>query len=203
MNTITIRELLPAELPGAGALLGRGMRDNPLHVSVVGPDPARREVVFGAILGGLLASLHRKGTILGAHLDGRLVGVCALVPPGHGQPGLAENLALVRLVFAQTSLGVTLKALRWLGTWARHEHQEPHWHLGPVGVERDLQGRGIGGALLREFCARVDAQGGVAYLETDKDVNVTFYEKFGFKTEARADVVHAPGRGSLNRPGRD
>ena len=193
MNHIIIRELLPAEVPAAGAMLGRGMRDNPLHVSVVGPDPARREAVFGAILSGLLATLHRKGTILGAHLDGRLVGVCALVPPGHCQPGFGEKLALLRVVFAQLSLGATFKALRWLGTWARHDpHDQPHWHVGVVGVERELQGRGIGSALLREFCARVDAQGGVAYLETDKDVNVPFYEKFGFKTVGQADVIGVP-----------
>ncbi len=75
-------------------------------------------------------------------------------------------------------------------TWARHDpHDEPHWQVGVVGVERERQGRGIGSALLREFCTRVDAHGGVAYPETDKDLNLSFYGKFGFKTVGQTDVI--------------
>lgn len=192
MNFVAIRELTLAELPAAGALLGRGMRDNPQHIRVVGPDPARREAVFGKIFPTVLAVMHPKGAVLGAFLDGRLVGACALVPPGKCQPTPREKLRLVRAVFAHASLGTTINALRWLGAWAAHDHTEPHWHLGPVGVERELQGRGVGGALLAEFCARVDAAGGAAYLETDKERNVRFYARFGFRTVEAAPTLGVP-----------
>jgi ribosomal protein S18 acetylase RimI-like enzyme len=193
MSNITVRELLPAEIPAAGALLARAMCDNPLHVRVAGADPARREAVFGGIFPVLLASLWARGTVLGAFADCRLVGVCALVPPGCCQPGMKEKLVLLRAVVAQASLGATFTALRWLGSWAKHDpHDRPHWHLGPVGVDRAWQGRGIGRALLREFCARVDAQNGAAYLETDKEVNLAFYGKFNFQTVAQADVIGVP-----------
>jgi GNAT superfamily N-acetyltransferase len=67
--------------------------------------------------------------------------------------------------------------------------REPHWHLGPVGVDRPLQGRGVGGALLRAFCARMDAEGSASYLETDKPENVSIYEHFGFRTIAEDRVL--------------
>lgn len=193
MSDTTVRELKLEEMPQAGALLGRAMRDNPLHVRAVGSDPARRETVFGGIFGVLLATLHAKGTVLGAFQDGKLVGVCAVVPPGRCQPTGGEKFRLIRAVFAHASLGATLNALRWLGAWAKHDPaDQPHWHLGPVGVERDLQGQGIGRALLEAACERVDAEGGVAYLETDKQVNLAFYEKFTFKTAAEAKVIGVP-----------
>jgi GNAT superfamily N-acetyltransferase len=61
-----------------------------------------------------------------------------------------------------------------------------------VGVERHLQGRGIGTALLRVFCQRMDALGAMAYLETDKRENVAFYERFGFQTQGQEPVLEVP-----------
>jgi ribosomal protein S18 acetylase RimI-like enzyme len=195
-----IQEISVAGLPAAGALLGRAMRDNPLHLRAVGPDPDRRAAVFGNIFGVMLTSLHPKGAILGASVDGRLVGICSYVRPGCCQPTAREKARLLGAVVRHASLGTTIQALRWLGSWARRDPPEPHWHLEPVGVEREWQGRGIGQALLREFCARVDAERGVAYLETDKEVNVQFYEKFGFRTVARAEVIGVPNWFMLRPP---
>jgi hypothetical protein len=42
------------------------------------------------------------------------------------------------------------------------------------------------------FCARVDAAGEVAYLETDKLVNVRFYERFGFEVIGEQEVLRVP-----------
>ena len=68
----------------------------------------------------------------------------------------------------------------------------PHWHLGPVGVLRSRQGSGIGRELMKSFCGRMDAERAAAYLETDKDANVRFYEKSGFQGVGRKDVVGIP-----------
>jgi predicted N-acetyltransferase YhbS len=73
--------------------------------------------------------------------------------------------------------------------------------VGPVGVERDRQGQGIGGALLSAACARLDAAGAAAYLETDKAVNVAFYRRFGFETTGEAEVLGLPNW-FMTRPAR-
>ena len=45
---------------------------------------------------------------------------------------------------------------------------------------------------MAEHCRRLDSAGAVGYLETDKDVNVPFYEKFGYETVGTADVIGVP-----------
>lgn len=70
----------------------------------------------------------------------------------------------------------------WLNEWDRQDLKDQHWHLGPIGVLPTHQGTGVGSMLMKRFCSEVDACMATAFLETDKDVNVKFYEKFGFKT---------------------
>jgi GNAT superfamily N-acetyltransferase len=64
--------------------------------------------------------------------------------------------------------GALLRVLRWAGDWANRDPITPHWHLGPVAADPSFRGRGFGGALVTDFCARVDHAGASAYLETDK-----------------------------------
>jgi predicted N-acetyltransferase YhbS len=66
--------------------------------------------------------------------------------------------------------------------------QEPAWHLDSVAVEPDLQGRGIGAALIDFGLARARAAGAGACLETGNPRNVAYYERFGFRTVADADA---------------
>src|SRR5262249_12101019 len=58
---LEIHELALTELPGAAAVLGRGMRDNPLHVRVFGEDPARREASLERFFLPVLRGMSKKG----------------------------------------------------------------------------------------------------------------------------------------------
>ena len=60
--------------------------------------------------------------------------------------------------------------------------------MGPIAVHPELQGRGVGKALIGSFLKMVDEQRLPAYLETDVDRNVELYEKFGFKVIAQAQI---------------
>ena len=82
----------------------------------------------------------------------------------------------------------------WHTEWARHEPKNQHWHLGPIGVLPSHQGRGIGSMLMERFCIEVDACIAEAYLETDVDKNVRFYEKFGFKVISESDIFSVKNR---------
>jgi predicted N-acetyltransferase YhbS len=59
---------------------------------------------------------------------------------------------------------------------------------------------GIGSKLMRVFCAKMDAAGEDAYLETDKPVNVRFYECFGFEVVTEQDVIGVTNWFMLRRP---
>ena len=189
LQSVDIRELGLSETDDAAAVLGRGMRDNPLHARAFGRNPDRREAALTSLFEALLRQCVEKGAILGARSSGQLVGVCAMVEPGRCQATATEKLALLPAVVAGAGLASTVRLLRWVSVWSAHDPAEPHWHLGPVGVERDLQGRGIGSTLLSEFCARMDAGQATAYLETDKIENVGFYERFGFRITAEDRVL--------------
>jgi GNAT superfamily N-acetyltransferase len=187
-----VRELRSEELGVAAAVLGRGMRDNPLHQQVFGADPAHRESALRRLFTVVLAQERLKGAILGAFSGETLVGVCGMAQPGRCQPGAREKLSLLRALVPGNSWTSVLAALRWSSAWARHDPPAAHWHLGPVGVERDFQRQGIGTALLAAFAERMDSARTLAYLETDKPVNLPFYERFGFKLTAEAVVVGVP-----------
>jgi hypothetical protein len=189
---VDVRPLVQAETAAAAAVLGRGMRDNPIHERAFGPDPGRREAALTRLFGAVLSGHVEKGSILGAFSSGTLVGVCSMAPPGGCQLSGMDKLRMIPTLVGAGGLGSALRALRWAGAWAGHDPKAPHWHLGPVGVERALQGKGVGGALLRVFCARMDKDRAMAYLETDKPENVAIYEHFGFRTVAQDQVLGIP-----------
>jgi ribosomal protein S18 acetylase RimI-like enzyme len=114
-----------------------------------------------------------------------------MAPPGACRPGAGQQLRLLPHVLA---LGPRAfgRAGRWMGAWRALDLPERHWHLGPVAVDAGLQGRGIGSLLLAHYCERADAAGEVTYLETDKVINVHFYERFGFAVIGEQDVLGVP-----------
>jgi GNAT superfamily N-acetyltransferase len=192
MQPVAVRELGAGHLAEAANVLGRGMRDNPLHVRAFGgDDDARREAVLARFFLPLLRQYLAKGAVLGAFDADRLVGVCGMVQPGRCQPTVAEKLRLLPSV-VRAAPGSMLAIHRWTGEWARRDPARAHWHLGPVAVDREIQGRGIGSAMLTEFCRRVDALSAMAYLETDKPENVTFYERHAFEIMRQGPVLGMP-----------
>ncbi len=111
-------------------------------------------------------------------------GCCQLAPP--------EKIGLLPTLLWNCGLGGTGKLLSQFGNWSTHDPARPHWHLGPVGIEREMQGQGVGSLLLREFSRIVDDEQALAWRETDKDINVCFYRKHGFDVVAEDTVNGVP-----------
>ena len=183
---VTVGAVEPAEYTSAAALLARGMRDNPLHVAAFGDDPGRREQRLWRFFDAMLSVL--RPPLLGARrADGTLVGVCGIPQPGTSEPTPSQLLRF--LVRIPVGLPSTLRALSWVGAWSKLSPKQPHWHVGPLAVDAGLQGLGIGSLIMAHYCARADEDGRIAYLETDKAVNVTFYQRFGFEVVGDQTVL--------------
>lgn len=60
----------------------------------------------------------------------------------------------------------------------------PHYYLFMLGVCPAAQGKGVGARLLADMLRIVDLKGMPAYLETQNERNVGFYQKFGFEVAA-------------------
>ncbi|HEX4826541.1 MAG TPA: GNAT family N-acetyltransferase [Candidatus Polarisedimenticolaceae bacterium] len=200
MPQLEIHELAAAELSSAAAVLGRGMRDNPLHVRVFGEDPARREESLTRFFLPVLRGIARKGIVLGGYRGDALVGVCAMARPGRCQPSVAEKMRLAPGLIAREGRTTLHRVLEWTGAWSKHDPTDPHWHLGPIAVDRTAQGQGIGSALLEAFARRMDERRATAYLETDKEANVRLYERLGFTVQGEEAVLGVPNWYMMRTP---
>ncbi|MFM8303705.1 MAG: GNAT family N-acetyltransferase, partial [Actinomycetota bacterium] len=97
------------------------------------------------------------------------------MPPGpEGAPGSPDRQARV------------------LATLSAHHCPDRHWHVGPVGVEPGLQGRGVGAAVMGLLCAAMDDAGEIAFLETETPENVVFYRRLGFEVVSQAELPGLP-----------
>lgn len=182
---VEVRPIDGTELQTASSVVARGMRDNPLHVAAIGDDPERRVRVMRRVFSRVLTLPGRP--TLGAWDGDRLVGVAASAEPGRCQPSPRDQLRLAPAMVMAGSAAPRMA--RWLSTWGNQDPDRAHSHFGPLAVDLDLQGKGIGSLLLTAYCRRLDEAGTLAYLETDKAENVPLYERFGFAVTAEADVI--------------
>jgi ribosomal protein S18 acetylase RimI-like enzyme len=189
LEELEIGALDISEIEEALGVVTRGMRDNPTHVAAFGEDPEVRARSIRRLFGGAFAVLDLYRHMLAARsADGAIIGVVGMLPPGECRPTVAQQLRLLPRLLS-TGPRAAGRSASWMGTWSKHDPKERHWHLGPLAVDAHLQGMGIGSKLMRVFCAKMDAAGEDAYLETDKLINVRFYERFGFEVVTEQDVI--------------
>jgi GNAT superfamily N-acetyltransferase len=192
----SLRRLSVSEMPAASALLGQGMRDNPTHVCAFGNNPERRRQALVAMFAPFMRRQAQEGVVFGAFIEDKLVGVSGFSLPGQCQPALKDKLCTLPALFlicGPVGLWHVLWNLyRWTRVWARRDaNTPPHWHLGPLAIEPQWQGQGIGSALLKRLCDQLDQHQALGYLETDRQENVRLYERFGFTTVATEPVLGA------------
>ena len=192
LSGIKIRPMAAGDWDAACELIGLAFADNPNTLAVAGGNQVRAQQMTQAAV--RVAKLGRKYSyVLIAEDAGRLVGVLNGVDWPHCQMRAAEKLKTVMAVLPAMGLALA-RQLKISNAWAKRDPREPHWHLGPIAVHPEFQGRGIGKLLLASFLAMADEQALPAYLETDVDRNVTLYEKFGFKVVAREPLMGIDNR---------
>ncbi|MFQ5478551.1 MAG: GNAT family N-acetyltransferase [Candidatus Binatia bacterium] len=189
MRDLEIREAQDDEVQAAAAVLSRAMRDNPINIAAFGNDPELRRKKLARVFGTMLPLMPQR-PLLGLQ-DGTVAAVWGTAEPGSCQLTGRQKLRMTPAILA-CGIGTTSRVLTWLGEWGARDMRETHWHLGPVGVDAQLQGRGIGSQMMREWCRLLDLRHVAGYLETDKSENVRFYGNFGFDTIAEAEILRTP-----------
>jgi ribosomal protein S18 acetylase RimI-like enzyme len=184
---VEVRDLQADDVAAVIGVLARGMRDNPMNVAILRGDPEAREGRLARMFVSYFR-LFSAQTPLVAVDSGTIVGVTGVAPPGTYQASPSQQL---RALPTALSFGpaTVVRMLRALGGWGKRDITEPHLHLGPLAVDRRLQGKGIGTQILLEHTRRLDEANAIGYLETDKDINVRLYERFGYQVIGEGDVI--------------
>jgi ribosomal protein S18 acetylase RimI-like enzyme len=116
------------------------------------------------------------------------IGVAIWLPPGvHGDDGpleavIAESIAQERqaevaALFQQTE---------------QYRPPEPHWYLSLIGVEALHRNKGCGAALLQHRLRQCDRKRLPAYLWSSNPLNISLYERHGFKISGTIQVGSSP-----------
>ena len=108
-------------------------------------------------------------------------------------PGVKPNGEALEKMFRQTAKREHLDDL--LATFEKMDEshpREPHWYLPQIGVDPNVQGSGVGAALMRHALARCDEERALAYLEASKPQNVPFYRRYDFEVIGEIQIGAAP-----------
>lgn len=184
---VELGEMRPGELNEAAALLSLAYRDNPVARSFFGDDPDRRYTLNIGVQAFRIGSMDPPPIV--ARRGSELVGVCGFETPAGATPTLE---AVERLFAGLEAGGVRKRAEEMIAGFAAGAPPGKHWHLGPVAVAPNQQGGGIGTLMVDAFCERVDADRGSAVLETDLEINVRLYQRYGFETQYIRPVIEVP-----------
>jgi len=194
----TIRKLDDAAHDAAlTRVLADAFRDDPALAWLL-PDPALRPARFETFFPAMIKADRKAGMVLAS--PGNEV-VTLWRAPGQTKPGLVETLGEGWPMLRTFGLGLG-RAMTMSGAIAAH-HPVPDdfWYLHCAGVASAAQGKGWGGAAIREGIARATAAGKATVLETAKETNVAIYLRLGF---AIIDTWQVPGGGpkfwTMRRP---
>lgn len=135
--------------------------------------------------------------------DGAAVGIAGWLSPENLPRGAAREARIaVRSVTSAARVAQRVKGARLLAQIERRHLKEPHWYLGLLVVDPDLQGRGLGSRLIVPGMELADRDGLPCYLETQKQSNVSWYGRFGFEVTDTIDLVGVPNVWCMTRQAR-
>ena len=172
MSNIAITFMEKSDIEESARVLSIAMLENPLHLAVFQNSDESIRIEIENDFKNLLRD--KPGIVFIAKEKQKIIGVMRMNSCS-GKDTVNDEIE------TKDENNIDWRKKVWLNEWDRQDPKDQHWHLGPIGVLPTHQGIGVGSILMKRFCSEVDACKATAFLETDKDVNVEFYEKFGFK----------------------
>ncbi len=184
MSNLQISLMEQKDIQQSAKVLSIAMLNNPHHMGVFMGNGEKERLEIETMFFELFNNL--PGIVYLAKENEKIVGVMRMkscIGKVTDDPDLVED-----------ENDIDWRKSVWFKEWGKHDPVAPHWHLGPIGVLPTHQGSGIGSMLMERFCKEVDACKSQAYLETDLDKNVRFYEKFGFNVVSESEIFGVNNR---------
>jgi GNAT superfamily N-acetyltransferase len=175
--SVDVRRVTNGDVPGLSRSLSRAFYDDPVTTYLFPNerDRSRRlERYFRFHLKSLFIPRGEAWTTPG------LEAASMWMLPGNRQPSVRQALWQTFPILA--ILGSRIgKAARLVQLLESHHPRSPHYFLGGIGTDPDVQGKGYGSALLNVVLQRCDAERVPSYLENSKERNLSFYESHGYE----------------------
>ncbi|TCN58426.1 acetyltransferase (GNAT) family protein [Rhodococcus sp. SMB37] len=189
--TVTVRAATRNDLAALGAVFADAFFDDPVFTWMFPDDNSRirRSARFFEA-----EARHHMLALGGTEIverDGRVGGAAMWAPPDRWRAPVGATLRMLpQLLWA---LGRNVDVGRSVDSALESAHPaEPHWYLSTIGTASHARGAGCGTALLKSRLDRIDSEHAPAYLESSKESNVPYYERFGFTVTRE---IHVPGGG--------
>jgi GNAT superfamily N-acetyltransferase len=190
-----LRQAVKADAARLEVVMARAFHDDPVLgwlLPDAGRRPARLRRFFGIELRHMALSRGSVWTM------SDLSAAALVLPPGRWRVPLPATLREGRAFGAGLGRAAALgAAMEW-----RHarEVRGPHYYVRDVGVLPEMQGRGLGNALMAPTLERCDREGLPAYLEASSERSAALYERLGFEHLSELSVLGSPPLRLMLRP---
>jgi len=184
-----IVRLTSEQVEEAGDMLGRAFFDNPMSLYLL-PEEERRLRPLSRMFAAFTRYCHLYGEVhvTASRVDGSAAWLTPEGPPMSRETIAAAGMAAMPQEMGQEAFQRLMAMKRHFDELRQRDVPEPHWYLWVLGVDPPRQGHGVGSALLRPVLSLADQDGLPCYLETDKAINVPFYQGHGFQVVVEGDL---------------
>jgi ribosomal protein S18 acetylase RimI-like enzyme len=182
-------DLSPQEIIRAADVATRAFIDDNYFRYLMNDERVRARALPLLFSGQLRHSGEHAHLVSARDETGDIVGVALWVEPGQWPPSL--SLQIAQMPSSLRALYRHPQTLRRAGTYLRTilkvHPKELNWYLPLIAVDPAVQGLGVGTMLMRDGVARMEKDGVGGYLETQKEENHAFYNRFGYQLR---DTLH-------------
>ncbi|WP_280425507.1 GNAT family N-acetyltransferase [Nocardia carnea] len=189
---LDIRPARRDEIVALARTLAAAFQDDPVMEWML-PDPRRRAKGLVRLFDAQTRHQHfpSGGVDIAVDPAGQIAGAALWDPPGGWKtPPRTELRMLPQMMRA---LGSRMRAGKQLVDLMTAAHPaEPHWYLATIGTDPAQRGGGYGRALIDRRLEQCDREGIPAYLESSKQANIGYYERFGFEVTGTITVPDGP-----------
>ena len=193
---IEFGKLKREELKAAVALAARAYQDY-AYVALYFPDDAERRRGLHAFMNCVMKSNFGRADILGARIDGQLVGRATLESPDYQPPSFWQSIVNDgwKVYFAANWKNVNgYLAMDEEACKPCHDYQKTNpgvWYLSMFEVDPPFQGQGIGTRFLAYQEDYVRERGGrEMVLFTNSEENLAFYTRRGYEVFHECELAH-------------
>jgi GNAT superfamily N-acetyltransferase len=176
------------DIPAAAYVISRAMVTNPNSIALWGGKDEKHRARIELTI--RIANLeYPRSHPISAKLSGKIVGALNMIESPYCQVSFMEGLKLFPAMLWINREAI-LRTFRLGLIGARLDPQEPHMHLGPIGVLPEMQGAGIATHMMAFMCAYLDQRQLPGYLETDQPGLLDWCQRlFGFHVIREANIL--------------